>query len=190
MVSRPYSRIAIEMNWFFVLLMLFSTQVCATCWDDASREYKVSSDLLRAIASVESGFNNKAINRANDNGSRDVCMMQINSSWFPILRREGITEQSLLDDPCQCVKVGARVLSENFSRLGVNWRAVGAYNASSEHKRNAYAWKVYAALNGKDLRAKGARTSANSPTVARVKNPVRVEYSSQRSVIRFEEDAS
>lgn len=74
----------------------------------------------------------------NENGTEDVCLMQINSSNFDGLARYGITREKLLDDPCTCVQVGAWILSEKIRRYGKTWRAVGAYNAKSENKRLQY----------------------------------------------------
>jgi soluble lytic murein transglycosylase-like protein len=46
--------------------------------------YKVHPDILRAITKVESNFNPRALNK-NQNGTYDIGIMQINSSWIPVL---------------------------------------------------------------------------------------------------------
>lgn len=131
----------------------------AHCLKAAAQRYGVNPTLLKAIAWVESGFNPGALNLGNADGTRDIGLMQINSRWLPTLRRWAITEQAI-SDPCVNAQVGAWILAENFARMGVNWEAVGAYNAASAHKRRAYAWKVYRAYqvfaqtgasDGKDL---------------------------------------
>ena len=71
--------------------------------------------------------------------------MQINSRWLPALRQYGIDAHSLFD-PCTNTYVGAWILAQNVRRLGYDWSAIGAYNASSERKRMAYARKVAAIL--------------------------------------------
>lgn len=116
----------------------------AACFDEAARRYGFDPALLKAISRVESSGNPKAINRNRD-GSRDICHMQINSRWLPTLQKYGITEQSLFD-PCTCTYVGAWILAGNVHRLGYNWNAVGAYNASSPEKRELYAQKISRAL--------------------------------------------
>lgn len=116
----------------------------ATCFDQASQRYGIHEDLLRAISKVESSGNVHAVNR-NKDGSVDAGHMQINSSWLRILKRYGITKQSLFD-PCTNTLVGAWVLARNFIELGYNWTAIGAYNAKSPKKREIYAKKVAAAL--------------------------------------------
>ncbi|WP_404995445.1 lytic transglycosylase domain-containing protein [Cupriavidus pauculus] len=122
-----------------------ATSALANCWEAVSAKYGIPVALLKAIAEQESGFNNGAVNK-NANGSRDVCMMQINSSHFPELeRRFGITEKKLTSDACTCLDVGGWILYGNAQRLG-GWDAVGAYNAASPDKRSRYAWRIYPRL--------------------------------------------
>ncbi|MBR8061960.1 transglycosylase SLT domain-containing protein [Burkholderia ambifaria] len=116
----------------------------ADCLDDAATFQHVSVSLLRGIAQVESGMNPNAIN-TNTNGTVDIGLMQINSTWLPTLAREGITRESLFD-ACTNAYVGAWILSQNIRQLGANWTAIGAYNAASPDKRLAYARKVYDAI--------------------------------------------
>ncbi|MGU7779710.1 transglycosylase SLT domain-containing protein [Burkholderia sp. PU8-34] len=116
----------------------------ADCLDDAAAFQHVSVSLMRGIAQVESGMNPNAVN-TNTNGTIDIGLMQINSTWLPTLAREGITQQSLFD-PCTNAYVGAWILSQNIRQLGPNWNAIGAYNSASPDKRLAYARKVYDAI--------------------------------------------
>lgn len=139
-------------RWLFLLAAVASQVAGATCWNEAGAAYGVHPDLLKAVAKVESGstpgrINNQVVHR-NTNGTRDVCMMQINSSWLPRRTADGyvVTEQDLLADPCKCLYFGAWVLSTNFHRHGVSWDSTGRYNAVTPSKRTNYAWKVYAAL--------------------------------------------
>ena len=111
------------------------------CWEAAARRYNVDVRLLYAIAKTESSINPRAINR-NKNGSYDVGLMQINSSWFPLLRRHGIEEHHLYD-PCVSLQVGGWILAQNLHRLRDPWLAVGAYNSPTPARARAYALKVY-----------------------------------------------
>jgi soluble lytic murein transglycosylase-like protein len=111
------------------------------CWEQAAHRYGVNTYLLYAIAKTESNLNPKAINR-NANGSYDIGLMQINSSWLPTLRRYGVSEKDLYE-PCINIQVGAWVLANNMQRMGNSWNAVGAYNAKSQKLREKYALKVY-----------------------------------------------
>ena len=140
-----------EMGYQLLLLMTFFLGVTLEevhaqpkqCLQDAAQAFGHETDLLHAIALVESGGNCLAVSKPNQNGSYDIGCMQINSSWLPTLHaRFGITERDLFD-PCTNVAVGAWVLANNKRRLGDSWRAVGAYNAVSETKRKNYSWKVH-----------------------------------------------
>ncbi|WP_018440956.1 lytic transglycosylase domain-containing protein [Trinickia symbiotica] len=136
------------------------------CLDDAARYHHVSPRLLEAIVTVESGGNAWAINR-NANGTADIGLMQINTTWLAALSRHGISRQALFE-PCVNLYVGAWVLSRNFAQLGFTWNAIGAYNAQNPTKRIAYARKVYAAL-----RPASARTQTVAHVVASAVTPRR-----------------
>ena len=60
-------------------------------------------------------------------------------------QRVRFDRQRLLD-PCINTHVGAWILAQNIRRHGYGWDAVGAYNARSPVKRNAYAHRVAARL--------------------------------------------
>jgi soluble lytic murein transglycosylase-like protein len=128
-----------------VALTLALAGLCAgpaqACWQEVGQKYGIHPYLLYAIAKTESGLNPRALNH-NANGTRDVGLMQINSSWLPALAKHGITEQQLYE-PCVNLDVGAWILADNMRRLGATWTAVGAYNASTPHKQLEYALRVY-----------------------------------------------
>lgn len=125
-------------------LVAFPSIAGAWCFDEAAARYKVSAQLLRDIAIVESSMRPDVVG-VNDNGSEDIGMMQISSSWLPKLRRYGISRDDLFD-PCVNVHVGAWILAHNIAQFGLTWRAVGAYNARSEPKREIYVKKVWAVM--------------------------------------------
>ncbi|MES2742983.1 MAG: lytic transglycosylase domain-containing protein [Pseudomonadota bacterium] len=121
-------------------LSLWSASAHA-CWEEAAKRYGIDVRLLYAIAKTESSVNPQAVNR-NGNGTYDVGLMQINSSWFPTLRRFGIQENHLYD-PCVSLQVGAWILAQNARRMGNSWEAIGAYNSGDPDRRLAYARRVY-----------------------------------------------
>lgn len=125
---------------FSVALVFAAALPVQACWDDAAKRYQLSSALLYAIARTESGLNPQAIGR-NRNGSRDIGLMQINSTWLLKLATHGIHERDLFE-PCTNIHVGAWILADNISRLGYTWEAVGAYNATNPALRRAYIDKV------------------------------------------------
>lgn len=135
----------------------FYSQAHAFCFEEAGALYGVPPSLLRGIAQVESSMNPGALNEGHLRRTRsvDVGLMQINSRW---LSREpfkslGYQREHLLN-PCANVKVGAWILANEIRQRGLNWEAVGAYNASCRtlkgddcsRARLGYAWKVYRAM--------------------------------------------
>lgn len=112
------------------------------CWEQAAQKYGVNVYLLHAIAKTESSLNPMAVNRSNANGTYDVGLMQINSSWLPKLRSFGITEKDLYT-PCVSIDVGAWILAHNIRQHGNTWAAVGAYNTPDPGRGLLYAHRVY-----------------------------------------------
>lgn len=130
----------------FFTLMAISTASYSTCWDEAAGYFNIDPRLLNAIAQVESGMKADAYN-SNNNGSYDVGLMQIDSSHFSRLKKLGVDEHVLVNDPCISVLVGASILSEMIGQYGYTWEAVGAYNAGMGEKRHdlrmKYAYRVW-----------------------------------------------
>jgi soluble lytic murein transglycosylase-like protein len=134
-----------------VVLLVFTAMVSgithADCFDMAGRDYRINSDLLRAVSIRESSNNPGALNTSNSDGYA-VGLMQIYSSNFEHLSHFGITPENLRSDPCMNIYTGAYYLAIAFKRWGYNWRSVGAYNAGfkdspgQEEKRRIYATEV------------------------------------------------
>lgn len=110
---------------FAALLLLVAALVTRTAWadclDDAANYWGVPPILARAVAQQESQMRANAIGK-NTNGSRDIGLMQINSSWLPTLRRYGITEADLFDG-CKNAYIGNWIIAQNIAQHGYNWTA-------------------------------------------------------------------
>lgn len=117
----------------------------ADCLDDAANYWGVPPALARAIAQQESGMRPWIVSKNRD-GSKDLGLMQINSSWLPKLAKYGISAQELVSNACTNAYVGNWILAQNIQRLGYNWDAVGAYNSPTPANRYRYALGIYRRL--------------------------------------------
>lgn len=136
-----------KLTMIFALFTLLTSSAFADCFVKAGQRYGIEPELLKAIATVESGLNPKATNKNRD-GSIDLGLMQINSTHLPTLKKMNITREKLLSDSCQNVMTGAWILAGNIKKYGYSWDAVGAYNAGTSKKperellRQKYASKI------------------------------------------------
>ncbi len=108
------------------IILAFSTPVISQelGFEEAGDYYGISPILLEAIAMVESDKTVNAIN-INQNGSSDVCHMQINSAtWKSVLG----DRWQYLSDPFYCTMVGAWILKLCVLRCGETWDAVACYH--------------------------------------------------------------
>jgi soluble lytic murein transglycosylase-like protein len=87
----------------------------------------------------------KRVNR--DRYGYSVGVMQVHSSWFPILKREGFDVKRLKKDACYNILVGAWILRKHIDEAGGDvWKGVGRYNAKSRVKQIKYVKKIRLAL--------------------------------------------
>jgi len=107
----------------FVLLLLAHKTAYGFCFKKAGDVYQISPELLHAIARVESGLDPSATNQ-NRNGSYDVGLMQINSTWKKSLGGRW----DHLSDPCYNVMVGSWILRQCMDRYGYSWDGVACYH--------------------------------------------------------------
>lgn len=135
----------------------------AFCFDEAAARYDLPAVLLRTIAELESGLDPEAAGW-NADGSVDVGLMQINSSWEESLGRAGWIE--VCTDPCYNVMVGAWILADCLRRHGYTVEGIGCYNARSPEKRRRYTQKVLAALWEKVVRPAPPAAAPGPPPTA------------------------
>src|SRR4030067_1846035 len=127
---------------FSFLLFIIPSNLFAFCYEEAGLEYNINPVLLQVISKTESNLNQMAIN-TNPNGTEDIGLMQINSSW---VKSRNLDADFLLSDPCYNLKTGAGILSKCIEQYGYSWEAIGCYNAASKDKRVKYSWKIFKEL--------------------------------------------
>ena len=128
----------------FVLISLllnccFANNKYNSLFVEYGKEFNIPAELLWAIAKQESGFNSKAINENNSNGTKDIGLMQINSIHEEELKSLNI-ELDDLYDPKINVKFGAVVLSRCLNKHGFNYKGLNCYNGRIAN--NDYSSKV------------------------------------------------
>ena len=142
------SHIRVVQGFFFgISLLVFAVHAVAgkipydECFTAAADRYNINKQVLVAIAKTESGLNPNAIGPRNANGTYDIGIMQINSSWLPSLAKFGIDKRELMN-VCTNIYVGSWILAGNIGIHGPVWRAVGAYNASTASRQVSYVSRV------------------------------------------------
>ena len=149
-----------------ILVVALGSDAFSFCFEEAGAQYGINPQILRAIAKVESNFNPAAVNM-NSNGTYDVGLMQINSSWGPTIGKE---RWKSLGDACYNTKTGAWILAMCMSKYGYTWKAIGCYNSQTPEKRDRYSQMVFKQLQHvKPL----AQEAAYAPLKDRVEELVR-----------------
>lgn len=100
-------------------------------------ESNVSPFAIYAISHLESGHNIYAYNPSNKNGTADMGLMQINSTWLPALRKSGLNDPAKIYDPEYNFKVGAWVLRQCIDRFGQSWKSIDCYNKGPGNARES-----------------------------------------------------
>lgn len=103
------------------------------CINQAAIIFHVPATLILSVIKKENGRNGMAIH--NKNGSYDLGIMQINTSWLPTLARYGYTYSDLRYNPCKNVMAGTWILAKNLAQGNTLWSGVGNYH-SHTHKHN------------------------------------------------------
>lgn len=119
----------------------------------------VPVELALAVAQQESGFNNKAVSKANTDGSRDHGVMQLNDKYHKLKN---------VYDPYENIKYGVGMLRDGLKRnKGDIAKTLSDYNAGANatgagrKAGDSYAQKVISIARG--INPQGVVTGAAAP---------------------------
>lgn len=103
------------------------TQEAVQCIADASVRYQVPELLLHAVLRKENGRMGQAVKNAN--GSYDMGLAQINTTWISHFAKYGVRIEHLLYDTCTNLQASAYILKDNAIKFNGDWfKAIVAYN--------------------------------------------------------------
>ena len=119
-------------------MMLFH-DVPLVCINQAAVQYHVPATVILSVIKTENGRNGQAVK--NKNGTYDLGIMQINTTWLPKLKNKGFTEAQVKSDPCTNVSVGTWILAQGMAN-GDGWQGVGNYHSYTQKHNRVYREKV------------------------------------------------
>ncbi len=111
------------------------------CITEAAHDNGLHPLLVRAVLNVEGG-RVSSVTR-NSNGSYDLGLMQINTTWLPVLRRFHVKWQDLTDKPCVNIRVGSWILANKIKGEDDYWVGVGNYHSKTPTYNRRYRQRVY-----------------------------------------------
>lgn len=109
------------------------------CINQAAQLFHVPAMMIVSVIKIENGWNGAAIQ--NKNGTADLGVMQVNSSWLKALKKYGITRKSLQFDPCVNVHTGTWILAKGLAK-DEGWQGVGNYHSATPIHNQRYRQKV------------------------------------------------
>ena len=111
------------------------------CINQAALHHHVPATMIISVMQVENGRNGDAIK--NKNGSYDLGVMQINTTWLTSLKKYGITHAALQHDVCLNVDVGTWILAHSIAKSD-GWQGIGNYHSATPKFNRIYSKKVKA----------------------------------------------
>jgi soluble lytic murein transglycosylase-like protein len=106
------------------------------CVYKSSVKFQVPLAMILVILDTERG--SIGYERVNSNGSYDLGPMQINTLWLPALAKLGITKETLRDNGCVNVAVGAWILRYHLNRTQDPLKAISHYHSQNPTRQKIY----------------------------------------------------
>lgn len=110
------------------------------CINHAAQLFHVPATMIISVMKIENGWNGAAV-KNKTNGTYDLGVMQVNSSWLTQLKPYGITRENLQYDPCINVHTATWILAKGLAR-GEGWQGVGNYHSATPIHNQRYRQKV------------------------------------------------
>ncbi len=110
-----------------------------TCINESAIQYHVPATMILSVIKTENGRNGLRVK--NINGTYDLGVMQINTSWLPTLQKKGITEEQVRSNPCVNVHVGTWILAQGIAN-SEGWKGVGNYHSYTPKHNTVYREKI------------------------------------------------
>ena len=114
------------------------------CINHAAVAFHVPATMIVSVMKIENGRNGMAIK--NKNGTYDLGVMQINTSWLPRLEKSGINQHELQFNGCTNVMVGSWILAQGIAS-GEGWKGLGNYHSRTPKHNATYREKVKSVYN-------------------------------------------
>lgn len=148
-----------------LIAMLPASSAMATADRDVSRCIRSAADgfgidplPLEILREVEGG--RPGLESRNTNGTRDLGVMQINSSWLRTLSSFGIGESDVRDSVCINVYVAAWIFVQELNRSGDVVLAMARYHSPTPRHQARYLGLVQRVI---ERRLASAAPSLTSP---------------------------
>lgn len=116
-----------------------------SCINASAIEFHVPAKLIIAVLATEGGKTGQI--SKNKNSSYDAGSMQINSIWYPVLKKYNISPDQIKNDACLNVKVGTWILAKKIASNHDLLTGVGAYHSMTPSLNQKYSYKINAILH-------------------------------------------
>ncbi|MCX7124046.1 MAG: lytic transglycosylase domain-containing protein [Gammaproteobacteria bacterium] len=120
-------------------------EVPVACINQAAEEYQVPAPLIMAIVLTENG--KIGTESRNENGTYDLGIMQINSSWADTFEKQGYSLDDITYNSCKNIDMGTLILSNCLKKNPNIVEAIGDYHSHTPYYNLTYADKVMAKYN-------------------------------------------
>ena len=121
-------------------MIMFFHDVSMACINQAAVQNVVPTELILAIITVEGGRNGIAM--PNTNGTFDLGVMQVNTSWANEITEKGYTLDEIQYDSCKNIEFGTWILSQCIKNNTNLDEAIGDYHSHTPLFNTEYSSKV------------------------------------------------